>query len=217
MNKYISDFQYITQDMIDKSHHELAMATCIAGIDWVQLRVKNKSYAEWLDIALKTQMICRKYHAKFIVNDNVKIAKEAKADGVHLGKSDRSPAEARQILGTNAIIGGTANTFGDIKQLVNEGVDYIGLGPFRFTTTKENLSPVLGLTGYESIIKKCRKNGITIPIIAIGGIKTEDVKSVMETGVYGIAVSSAINKSTAISETVKRFQDNLKQEEKLKT
>src|ERR1035437_658940 len=210
MNKYISHFQYITQDIEGVSHQELAMNACIAGVDWVQLRIKNKTYNEWLDIALKTEMICRKYHAKFIVNDNVGIAKAVKADGVHLGKTDMDPREARQLLGSNAIIGGTANTFEDIIQLIDAGVDYVGLGPFRFTETKENLSPVLGIAGYEQIVAQCRKSGITIPIIAIGGIKVEDVKPLMEIGIYGIAVSSTINKSNNISETVRQFQNNLK-------
>jgi thiamine-phosphate pyrophosphorylase len=206
----ISHLHYITQDIEGVPHQELTLNACIAGIDWVQLRVKNRSYNEWLDIAHKTEMICRKYHAKLIVNDNVVIAKAIKADGVHLGKSDMSPREARQELGSNAIIGGTANSFEDIKLLSDEGVDYIGLGPFRFTTTKENLSPVLGLEGYKKIIEHCKKNGISIPIIAIGGIKLEDIKPISETGVYGIAVASAISAAPNMFETAKRFKSKVK-------
>ncbi|MGZ4118596.1 MAG: thiamine phosphate synthase [Bacteroidia bacterium] len=210
MDKKISHLQYITQDVIGMGHPELASHACSAGIDWVQLRIKNRTYNELLDIAIKTEMICRKYHAKLIVNDNVNIAKTIKADGVHLGKTDMDPKEARALLGNNFIIGGTANTFEDIERLVNAGVDYIGLGPFRFTTTKENISPILGLEGYTKIIEECRKNKITIPIIAIGGIKVEDVKPLMETGVYGVAVSSAINKAENITETAKRFINKIK-------
>ena len=210
MNKYISHFHYITQDIEGLPHHEMVTNACIAGVDWVQLRVKNRSYNEWLDIALKTELICRHHHAKLIINDSAAIAKAVKADGVHLGKTDMDPREARQLLGSNAIIGGTANTFEDIKHLVETGVDYVGLGPFRFTSTKENLSPVLGLAGYEQIIAQCRKSGITIPVIAIGGIKVEDVKPLMETGVYGIAVSSAINKAPSTFDAVKRFKNKIK-------
>ncbi len=210
MNKNISHLQFITQDIEGIGHSELALTACSAGIDWIQLRVKNRSYNEWLDIALKTEMICRKYHARFIVNDNVVIAKAVKADGVHLGKSDMSPREARQELGSKAIIGGTANSFEDIEELNDAGIDYIGLGPFRFTATKENLSPVLGIEGYKNIIDQCKKNGITIPIIAIGGIKIEDVKPLAETGVYGIAVASAISTSPNIFEAAKRFKSKVK-------
>jgi thiamine-phosphate pyrophosphorylase len=206
----ISQLHYITQDIEGVNHSELALNACAAGIDWVQLRVKNRSYNEWLNIAHKTEMICRKYHAKLIINDNVVIAKAIKADGVHLGKSDMSPREARQELGNNAIIGGTANSFKDIELLSDEGIDYIGLGPFRFTSTKENLSPVLGLEGYKNIIAQCKKNGISIPIIAIGGIKIEDIKPIAETGVYGIAVASAISTAPNMFEAAKRFKSKVK-------
>ncbi len=206
----IARLQYITQDVESMSHQGLATIACSAGVDWVQLRVKNTSYNEWLDIALKTELICRKYHAKLIINDNVHIAKIVKADGVHLGKTDMSPREARQVLGSNIIIGGTANTFEDIQQLSDTGVDYIGLGPFRFTSTKENLSPILGIEGYKSIIAQCRQNGITTPIIAIGGIKVEDVKQLIVTGIYGIAVSSAINLAPSTFDAVKRFKNKMK-------
>lgn len=210
MNKTISHFHYLTQDIVGIQHNELALRACQAGADWVQLRIKNKSYNEWLDIALKTKLICRQYHAKLIINDNVGIAKAVKADGVHLGKTDMSHQEARQLLGENAIIGGTANTFEEIEKLVAAGVDYIGLGPYRFTTTKENLSPVLGSEGYERIIEQCRESGITTPCVAVGGIKTEDVKIILEQGIYGIAVSSAINKAESITDAVKMFKNKVK-------
>ncbi len=206
----ISRLHYITQEVDGVSHDQLAELACEGGADWVQLRVKNKSYNEWLEIALKTETVCRKHHTKIIINDNVKLAKAIRADGVHLGKEDMSPIEARELLGKGFIIGGTANTFEDIERLAASGVDYIGLGPFRFTSTKENLSPVLGLGGYEQIIKKCNEKGITVPIIAIGGIKVEDVKTIMDKGVYGIAVSSAINLSEHKGETTKRFLNKIK-------
>lgn len=209
MNKLISHLHYITQDLDGMDHSALALSACRAGVDWVQLRVKNRTHNELLDLALKTELICRQHHVKLIINDNVNIAKIVKADGVHLGKTDMDPREARMILGNDFIIGGTANTFEDIKKLADAGVDYVGLGPYRFTNTKENLSPVLGSEGYEKILELCRKNGINIPVIAIGGIKVEDVKPLITTGIYGIAVSSAINKSESMTESVKRFKNKL--------
>lgn len=206
----ISRLHYITQEVKGLSHDRLAELACLGGADWVQLRVKNKSYNEWLEIAVKTEAICRKHHAKIIINDNVTLAKAIRADGVHLGKSDMSPAEAREILGKGFIIGGTANTFEDIEKLAAAEVDYIGLGPFRFTSTKENLSPILGMKGYEQIVKKCNEKGIHIPVIAIGGIKTEDVKTIIETGIYGVAVSSAINLAENKTEMAKRFLNKIK-------
>jgi thiamine-phosphate pyrophosphorylase len=201
----ISKLHYITQELSGQSHSDLTELACIAGIDWVQLRVKNKSYKDQLEIAIKTKAICQTYKAKLIINDNVALAKEINADGVHLGKTDMDPAEARKIVGDNFIIGGTANTFEDIERLAKAKVDYIGLGPFRFTSTKENLSPILGLKGFEEIIQACAQKEIKIPIISIGGIKSDDVRSIIETGVYGVAVSSAINLSDNKNEVVNKF------------
>jgi thiamine-phosphate pyrophosphorylase len=140
-----------------------------------------------------------------IINDNVTIAKEIGADGVHLGKNDMHPTEAREILGGEAIIGGTANTIEDVVQLSGSGVNYIGLGPYRFTTTKDKLSPILGLEGYMKIMREVQMMSIDIPIIAIGGIVPGDVAALMETGIYGVAVSSAINQSIDKHSVIKEF------------
>jgi thiamine-phosphate pyrophosphorylase len=204
MNKSISQLHHIT------SVPEQVQAGCEAGIDWVQLRVKDRSYNDWLNMALKAELICRKFHAKLIINDDPAIAKAAKADGVHLGKTDMDPAQARKLLGDHAIIGGTANTTEDIERLWNAGVDYIGVGPFRFTSTKKNLSPILGLEGYERIAEYCAKKKIAVPLIAIGGILTEDIKPILASGMYGIAVSAAINDADNRTEVIKKMQNKIK-------
>jgi thiamine-phosphate pyrophosphorylase len=202
----ISKLHYITQDNIfGYTHAQLAEEVCMGGADWVQLRVKKKGYSEWKEIAEDVQRICKKYKAKLIINDNVRIAREISADGVHLGKSDLDVTEARKILGDGFIIGGTANDFMDIEKLAAAKVDYIGLGPFRFTKTKENLSPVLGLPGFKSIMQACKENKIDIPVIAIGGILTEDVAGIIKTGIYGVAVSSGINMSDDKEEMYKKY------------
>jgi thiamine-phosphate pyrophosphorylase len=145
------------------------------------------------------------YKTKLIINDNVRIAKEISADGVHLGKSDLDVAEARKILGEKFIIGGTANDFMDIEKLAAAHVDYIGLGPFRFTKTKENLSPVLGLEGFTSIMQACKDNKIEIPVIAIGGILASDIVKLLKTGIFGVAVSSGINLSDDKEDMYKQY------------
>jgi thiamine-phosphate pyrophosphorylase len=195
----ISKLHYITSNPF---HAEQA---CKGGADWIQLRIKNKTYDEWRDIALETKRICKLYNARFIINDNVQLAKEIKADGVHLGKEDISPIEAKKILGEHIIIGGTANTIEDILHLARMNVNYIGLGPFRFTSTKENLSPVIGINGYIYMFPELRRHKINIPIIAIGGIRSGDVKSLIAAGSYGIAVSSAISNTNDISLSTKTF------------
>ena len=212
MTKIIADFHYITQEINSLSHAQLAELACKSGIQWIQLRVKEKTHEAFLQMAKKTKAICEKYGSRFIVNDNVAIAKEAGADGVHLGKDDMHPLKARQILGEKAIIGATANTIEDIIKLETCHVDYIGLGPFRFTTTKKKLSPVLGLEGFVKIANECQERDIRIPIIAIGGIQKEDVALLMDTGIHGIAVSSAINlaadQAKAAAEFLKTVQEN---------
>ncbi len=190
---FISRLHYITQDLAAKTHWEQAAIACAGGADWVQLRVKNASEEQWKTIALKTQEVCVKHGAKLIINDNAALALEILADGVHLGKTDMSPRDARNLLGENFIIGGTANTFEDVQALAGAKVDYIGYGPYRFTSTKENLSPIVGLEGYKKLVQRMKSEGIDIPVIGIGGVKEIDVKLLLQAGLYGVAVSSEIN------------------------
>ena len=175
------------------------------GCKWVQLRMKDATDDEVRPIAIEAQRLCRENGATFIIDDRVALVKELHADGVHLGKDDMPIAEARQILGEEYIIGGTANTLDDVKRHYASGANYIGCGPFRFTTTKKRLSPILGLDGYESIVEGMKREGIDLPIVAIGGITADDVPSILATGVTGIALSGAIlNADNPVDET-RRF------------
>lgn len=162
------------------------------GCRWVQLRMKDATPEEILPIALEAQKLCKAKDATFIIDDHVALVKKIGADGVHLGKLDMPVGEARKILGDSFIIGGTSNTFEDIAMHAAAGADYIGCGPFRFTTTKKNLSPVLGLEGYQTLVAKMRENGLTLPIVAIGGINAADIPAIMRTGVSGIALSGTV-------------------------
>jgi len=208
----ISRLHYITQDHPDYTHAQLASFACEGGADWVQLRVKNKSYDEWLMIAQETKLVCLKYGAKLIINDNVQIAKEVGATGIHLGKEDMRPAEARKIVGKYFIIGGSTNSMDDARRQMADGCDYIGVGPFRFTSTKEKLNPILGLAGISDIAKEFANQ---IPMIAIGGITLNDTEQIMQTGIHGIAVSSAINSAEIKSDMTKKFKDALRAEKNL--
>ena len=175
------------------------------GCKWVQLRMKDATDDEVRPIAIEAQRLCRENGATFIIDDRVALVKELHADGVHLGKEDMPIAEARQILGEEYIIGGTANTLDDVKRHYASGANYIGCGPFRFTTTKKRISPILGLDGYKSIVEGMKREGIDMPIVAIGGITADDVPSILATGVTGIALSGAIlNADNPVDET-RRF------------
>lgn len=200
----ISKLHYVTAN---PAHAEEA---CKGGINWIQLRVKHRNDDDWKMIAEETKVICHRYGTKLIINDSVKLARLVNADGVHLGKEDMPPDEARKLLGPDFIIGGTANTFEDIERLAALKVDYIGLGPFRFTKTKDNLSALLGLQGYLDIMKECVTQHINVPVIAIGGIKLNDVEEILATGVYGVAVSSAISESGDIAATAQAFIHRIK-------
>lgn len=201
----IDKLHYISQQPENGSHFTAIKSALDAGCKWIQLRVKFQPYDLILADAIKISELCGEYEAKLIVNDHPEIALKACAYGLHLGLQDMPISQARQIVGLQMIIGGTANTFEHIQQRVAEGADYIGLGPFRFTTTKQKLSPILGVEGYESIMQKVSEAGINIPIIAIGGILPEDVAPIMKAGLYGVAVSGAITYAAEPTQTVARL------------
>lgn len=185
-------FQYISHFTPTIGYVEGIRMALEGGCKWIQLRMKDASAEEVLVNAEEALHLCRQYGAKFILDDHVELVERAGADGVHLGKNDMPVDEARKILGNGKIIGGTANTIEDIVRLHKQGADYIGCGPFRFTTTKKKLSPVLGIEGYKSIVQNMRDKGIDLPIVAIGGITVADIPAIMATGVTGIALSGAI-------------------------
>ena len=162
------------------------------GCKWVQLRMKDASEEEFLRNAHQARKLCDQYQATFIIDDHVELVRECGADGVHLGTNDMPIAEARRLLGDDFIIGGTANTFDDVLSHYRSSANYIGCGPFRFTTTKKGLSPILGLEGYQDIVAKMKSQCIDIPIVAIGGITIDDIPSIMQTGVNGIALSGTV-------------------------
>lgn len=165
------------------------------GCDWIQMRFKHHKPKKIFALAEAVKFLCEEYLANFIVNDDVHLAERINADGVHLGLKDMSIVEARAIMGKTKIIGATANTFEDIVRQVNNGCNYIGLGPFQHTKTKNKLSPLLGIEGYRSIIAKMNQSKIDIPVYAIGGITLVDINPLMKTGIHGIAVSGTITKS----------------------
>ena len=170
----------------------------------MQLRMKEASQAELIEAGTAIRSLCDSYGARFIIDDHVELVTHIGADGVHLGRQDMPVDEARRVLGSDYIIGGTANTIADVVRLNRLGANYIGCGPFRFTTTKQRLSPILGLEGYAEVVQGMRREGIAMPIVAIGGILLDDVSEIMATGVNGVAISGAIlNAHDPVAETAK--------------
>lgn len=203
---YITDHRegYTIADQVEE--------VCRGGVRWVQLRMKNASDEEMLAEGWKVKEICRRYNAVFVINDRVHVARQLDADGVHLGLSDMDPREARRILGEGKIIGATCNTCEDLALRNSQKVDYVGVGPFRFTTTKKNLSPMLGLEGYQRILSFCAEHHIHIPMFAIGGITEEDLPSLFAVGITGIALSGTILKAASPQEAARRITLNSNKE-----
>lgn len=185
--QYISDGETLEEQWTNIS------SALNAGVQWIQLRWKNAEYQQVYQLAEKVKLLCEQYNAILIINDYPEIAQQINATGVHLGLNDIPILQAKKILHPHQWIGGTANTLNDVLQRIQEQVTYIGLGPLRYTTTKKNLSPILGFDGYKKIISALPHSHP--PIYAIGGITEKDIPSLLETGVYGIALSSAINKA----------------------
>lgn len=206
----ISNLHYISQQTKGADHTDNIKAACDAGCNWIQLRIKHTTPEAVMPAAVAAKKICEAYQAKLIINDYPQIAKAVEADGVHVGKNDMTVAAARAITGPGFIIGGTSNTLADILQHVKDEADYVGVGPYRFTTTKENLSPILGLEGIARILQQLKEQGIAIPVIAIGGILLEDIPGLQAAGVHGVAVSGLITAAVNRQAMVSNIYESLK-------
>lgn len=205
------NIQFISHHNTHYSYVDGIRMALEGGCRWIQLRMKEASDRDFLGVATVVLPLCRRYHATFILDDHVSLVHIVGADGVHLGREDMPVAEARRMLGNKAIIGGTANTFEDVERLCRSGVNYIGCGPYRFTTTKKKLSPVLGADGYCSIVSQMKSAHLVVPVVAIGGITSADVPEVMSTGVDGIAVSGAVmNADEPVGEMNRLIQEVIK-------
>lgn len=196
-----SKIQYISSGTTEEQQLNNIKAVLQKGIKWIQLRFKTEDHSAVRRVAEATKHLKQQYDFTFIINDFIDIAQEVDADGVHLGLQDQAVATARRQLGRDKIIGGTANTSSDVQQRIDEGCDYIGLGPLRFTTSKAQLSPLLGLEGYSDIYTELKGSPIP-PIYAIGGVTLEDIPSLSVIGLYGVAISSYLERDD-LTHTIK--------------
>jgi len=197
---------FISRDLEGLSHSKQAKAALQGGLKHIQFRTKHLQYEQAVQEAKKIRTLCTDYGAFFTVNDEPHVAMECAADAVHLGLDDLPVSDARILVGSEMHIGGTCNTVADVVDRVRSGVNYVGLGPYQFTQTKQKLSPVLGLNGYVSILSTLKTLHIEIPIFAIGGIHFTDITSLLQTGVQGIALSSALgNTPDDIVQNAKRL------------
>ena len=202
--------QFITHFTERYTYFDSAMIALEGGCRWIQLRMKDAGEDEIERVVLQILPECRRREAVFVIDDHVELALRVGADGVHLGKNDMPVDEARRLAGDGFIIGGTANTFEDVQRLTAQGADYIGCGPFRFTTTKKNLAPMLGIEGYKDILSRMKEHGITLPLVAIGGITSGDIPQLMAAGVSGIALSGSVLRAERPVEEMKKVVNELR-------
>ena len=187
--KRIGRFHVLTDVCLQThfSHLELAELAIAGGADTIQFREKSGETRQMIRVAEELQALCRRAGVTFVMNDRVDVAVACHADGVHLGQSDFPIPLARKLLGEETVIGGSAGSLEEARQCLSDGADYIGFGPVYPTTSKEDAGPASGLVLLKQIVKE-----IPLPIIAIGGIGKGNAPSVIQTGVHGIAVISAV-------------------------
>ena len=192
-------WQFISQGATPAAHLFYIHLALDAGCRWIQLRLKEVDEPAIIRTGNAVQGLCQAYGARFILNDYAHLVTQVSADGVHLGLDDLSVKRARQLLGSGYVIGGTANTGMDVQARVTEEVDYIGLGPYRFTSTKKKLSPVLGLEGYRRILGDGSTRKTTpCPVFAIGGILPGDLPLLLNTAIDGVAISGWLTRQIAL-------------------
>ena len=175
------------------------------GITLFQFREKGKGALEGkekLELAIKLKNLCKKYNVPFIVNDDIELALEIDADGVHVGQDDLGVDEIRKLM-PNKIIGLSIGNEEELKQSKVEYVDYVGVGPVYVTQSKDDAGGAIGYEGLELM----RKLLPQMPLVAIGGIQTQHIKDVMKTNVDGVSIISAISYSNNIENTVREMNE----------
>lgn len=200
----IARLQIITQDNLLRSHAEQAKLACKGGANWIQFRTKVTDFNERLKLAREVRSVCSEFGATLIINDWIEIAEEVEAEGIHLGMGDSSLHEARERFGHGMIIGASVNSLADLEMAAAHA-DYAGVGPLRFSTTKQQLRPILGMAGMRAIAERARQLPRPLPCLAIGGVDISDIEPLLSLGLHGIAVSAAVVSSADPAEAVRRM------------
>ena len=202
MKKYISRFHYLTQDLPGRSHAEQAQIACEAGANWIQYRCMSKGDEEMIAELHQVAAICDDWGATLILANHYHLLDKVDAQGVHIEDLNADLAAIREAITDEKTLGASATNIESLLRIQNSGVvDYCGYGPFAHTNTRPNDKPLLGYEGYRQL----ERQPIEIPVIAVGGIQLKDVELLLKTGIYGIAVSSAVNLSFDPAGMVKEF------------
>ncbi|GGH13743.1 thiamine phosphate synthase [Pedobacter zeae] len=208
--KYIEKFQYITHDIPNLTHIEQAQLACEAGAKWIQYRCLSKSDEELLKDIKAIAEICDDWGTTLIVTDHIHLNGKADIQGFHMEDMDADFIALRKLVGHDVTLGGSANTVTNLIRLAREGADYAGYGPFAETETKPNNLPLVGVETYYKAVQELKAANSQLRILAVGGIKIYDVETLMQTGIYGIAVSGAVNSADDFIEAYQNFHDAVK-------
>lgn len=209
MKKFIEKLHFITHDIDQLTHVQQAQIACAAGAKWIQYRCLTKSDDELLRDINVIAEICDDWGATLIVTDHVHLNGQADIQGFHIEDMDADFTELRALLGEAVTIGGSANTVDGLIRLALEGADYAGFGPFAHTDTKPNNAAHIGIEGYRKAIQQLREKQIDLPVLAVGGVTVNDIDALMQTGIFGIAASSAINQAEDMHAAYLSFYDKI--------
>lgn len=210
MNKYISRFHYLTQDLPDRTHLEQVVMACESGANWIQYRCFSKPEAQLLDEVNRIAEICDDWGTTLIITDHSDLLSQADIQGLHVEDMSADFISIREKIGPDKTLGASANTLEDVRRIAASGVvDYIGCGPFALTLTKPNDYPILGVEGYSNISAELRELGINIPLLAVGGVTAANIEELVAAGVYGVAVSAAVNKASNPASAFKEIYKKL--------
>ena len=205
MKKFISKLHYLTQDLENISHLEQVEIACQAGCKWIQYRCLTKSEEEMLTELHPIASVCDDWGATLIVTNHYQLLPLADIQGVHIEDMTADLKIIREQIGEDKTLGASASNFEQIKNHIQNTADYVGCGPFAHTDTKPNDNEHWGIKGYLEIIEKLKEKNLEIPLIAAGGVKQKDIKALLETGIHGVAVSAAINKTENPAQAYKEF------------
>lgn len=194
---------------VTKPLTEVLTEAISGGITFFQFREKGEGAfigKAKITLALKLKQICHDGQIPFIVNDDVELAIQTDADGVHIGQKDTDPTKVRDLIGPDKILGISAHTVVEAKKAIEDGADYLGVGPMFPTNSKADAEDVCG----PEMIAKMREQGIDIPIVAIGGITIEHTRDILLAGANGVSIISAIASASSPKQAAEQFRSELK-------
>jgi thiamine-phosphate pyrophosphorylase len=186
---------------LGRSDDDIARGLILGGADVLQYRAKKVSAREQLTTAIKLRALTQVKNVPFIVNDRIDLAVACGADGVHLGQDDLPVSAARLMVGQDLIVGISTHTLQQALRAEADGADYIGFGPIFSTQTKENNVPPVGVEALAQVMAQVR-----IPVVVIGGIKQDHLRSLASAGAHCIAVVTALTSAPDVAETTRTMK-----------